>query len=250
METPVFRIFVFLEQIYERRIQYVMEKMQELYDFSKADAALDRKLEDLKNTDTRKELVKNQNFLKASNKKVESNLEKQIKKIEEYYDELMKDISYYSEAEDDEVSTEQLNEMKKQANDLISKSNKLGENAKTLLKQITNADKELRDVLQKMIPVKKAYDELKDKYQEEQNSVGAETAELKNEVEKLKSQISPDILSEYERIKGFRRNPVSLLVNNRCQECNMQLPVSVSAKITHGTGLVCCENCGRILVIL
>ncbi|MBQ3871590.1 MAG: hypothetical protein II780_02680 [Clostridia bacterium] len=240
-----------------------MEKMQELYDFSKADAALDRKLEDLKNTDTRKELVKNQNFLKASNKKVESiqekslqvrgeaqNLEKQIKKIEEDYDELMKDISYYSEAEDDEVSTEQLNEMKKQANDLISKSNKLGENAKALLKQITNADKELRDVLQKMIPVKKAYDELKDKYQEEQNSVGAETAELKNEVEKLKSQISPDILSEYERIKGFRRNPVSLLVNNRCQECNMQLPVSVSAKITHGTGLVCCENCGRILVIL
>ena len=156
-----------------------MEKMQELYDFSKADAALDRKLEDLKNTDTRKELVKNQNSLKASNKKVESiqekslqvrgeaqNLEKQIKKIEEDYDELMKDISYYSEAEDDEVSTEQLNEMKKQANDLISKSNKLGENAKTLLKQITNADKELRDVLQKMIPVKKAYDELKDKYQE------------------------------------------------------------------------------------
>ena len=61
--------------------------------------------------------------------------------------------------------------------------------------------------------------------------------------------ISPEIIAEYTRIKGFRANPVAVLEDNRCNGCNMQLPAGVAVQIAKGDKIITCENCGRILII-
>lgn len=240
-----------------------MEQWNQLWEYQQKDMALDQFKAALKDTPTRKRLVKLQRYLKNSQKKVNNmearalqmqgemqSIEKQYAGLEAELEELEKDISYYSECDDDELDTEQAKTLIKQATAVVNKSGKLKEDLQSMHDEVEQADKTVRELLQKMLSAKKEYDMLKVEHQKELDSGSGEQQALENAVKEAAQNISPEILAEYSRIKGFRPNPVAILENSRCNGCNMQLPAGVSGRILKGDGIVTCENCGRILIVL
>ena len=222
-----------------------MDQMRQLWEYQQKDMALDRFDEEQKNTPTRKRLVKLQRYLKNSQKKVNSlearalqlqgemqSVVKQYGVLEGDLDELEKDIGYYSECADEELDAQQVKEVMRQATALVEQSEKLKESLQAMQQEVDQSDKTVRELLQKMLSAKKEYDA------------------LKVEARAAAEGISPEILEEYARIKGFRPNPVAILKESRCNGCNMQLPAGVAVQITKGDHLVTCENCGRILITM
>ena len=240
-----------------------MDQMRQLWEYQQKDMALDRFDEEQKNTPTRKRLVKLQRYLKNSQKKVNSlearalqlqgemqSVVKQYGVLEGDLDELEKDIGYYSECADEELDAQQVKEVMRQATALVEQSEKLKERLQAMQQEVDQSDKTVRELLQKMLSAKKEYDALKVEHQKELNGGQEERQALEAEARAAAEGISPEILEEYARIKGFRPNPVAILKESRCNGCNMQLPAGVAVQITKGDHLVTCENCGRILITM
>ena len=54
-------------------------------------------------------------------------------------------------------------------------------------------------------------------------------------------------LKKYDAVKTHHAAPMAKVENNQCGGCNMSLPTATVKRVAAGTGLVECENCGRIL---
>lgn len=240
----------------------LIEQMIQLWEYQKKDMALDQFKAQLKDTPTRKRLIKLQRYLKNSQKKINAletealqiqgkmqTLDRQYSLLEEELDELEKDIGYYSECEEEELAPEQIKEIIQQATALVSRSGRIKSDLQTMQMDIESSDQKVRDLLQKMLSAKKEYDVLKIEHQKELDGGKEEQQRLEEEANAVAKMIPPEILSEYKRIKGFRSNPVAVLEDSRCNGCNMQLPAGVAAQIAKGDRIVTCENCGRILIV-
>jgi predicted nucleic acid-binding Zn-ribbon protein len=89
----------------------------------------------------------------------------------------------------------------------------------------------------------------------EKNQARERTAADQKEIEKLKherarvvSEMSPKIVSEYERIRKNRGGVgVAEAVNGRCSKCNMVIRLQYLQDLKRGDRVMTCESCGRIL---
>lgn len=238
-----------------------MDQMIRLWEYQQKDMALEQFKAELKDTPTRKRLVKLQRYLKNSQKKVNSleskalqiqeamqSIEKQYAALETDLEELEKDIGYYSECEDEELDAEQIKAVMQHASELVGQSESLKTELQAMQEEVEQSDQTVRELLQKMLSAKKEYDGLKLEHQKELDGGKEEQQKLEEAVNAAAQGISPEIIAEYTRIKGFRVNPVAVLEDNRCNGCNMQLPAGIAAQIAKGDKIITCENCGRILI--
>jgi hypothetical protein len=78
--------------------------------------------------------------------------------------------------------------------------------------------------------------------------LGAARAERETWVPKFEA----DLLGLYERLRGQMLGGVAAaaLVDGTCQGCHMRLPSQEYERVRDSTGLVRCDECGRILVVL
>jgi predicted nucleic acid-binding Zn-ribbon protein len=71
---------------------------------------------------------------------------------------------------------------------------------------------------------------------------------LKRERARVAAEMTPSVLSEYERIrKGRGGVAVAEAVNGRCSKCNMLLRLQYLQELRRGDRVMNCESCGRIL---
>lgn len=130
-----------------------------------------------------------------------------------------------------------------------------------LMDQITSARKDITDAIAFLEKATADYKETytragkaKKEYDAVRAACEGEAAEAKPEREqavaaadKLKAGIDPALLKRYTAIRSNYSNPIATVENNQCSGCRMSLPTSIVKKVASGTGLVECENCGRIL---
>jgi uncharacterized protein len=88
----------------------------------------------------------------------------------------------------------------------------------------------------------------------ETNQARDRTAVDRKEIEKLKqerarvvAEMSPRVVSEYERIRKNRGAAVAEAVEGRCSKCNITLRLQYLQELKRGDRLMTCESCGRIL---
>lgn len=89
----------------------------------------------------------------------------------------------------------------------------------------------------------------------EKNEARERTAADQKEIEKLRqertrvvSEMSPKVVSEYERIRKNRGGVgVAEAVNGRCSKCNMIIRLQYLQDLKRGDRVMTCESCGRIL---
>lgn len=78
----------------------------------------------------------------------------------------------------------------------------------------------------------------------------AESAATLAELEQLRSQVPPQILGHYDRLRARGKKGLALVRNNKvCAECNMQVPIGTVVTIIKGADIQLCGNCGRYLFV-
>ena len=216
----------------------------------------------VKDTETRKQMNQRKRVYKNAHDKLAeleqtsklknvkiAELEKQYKALMDDMEDLEKDISYYSECEDDELDIKEIKQMAVNAEkiqDAISKVRK----ALVQLKNELNEDaKNVKALLLKLKNSKAEYDQLKAVYEKELEVDEPKRKEFEQRLKEIEEQLPPDVIAEYKRIKSLKANPIAIFKDSRCSGCNMQLPSNVSAKIAASKKLFICENCGRILAL-
>jgi hypothetical protein len=70
---------------------------------------------------------------------------------------------------------------------------------------------------------------------------------LRQERARVLGEMSPRVVSEYERIRKNRGAAVAEATEGRCSKCNMTLRLQYLQELKRGDRLMTCESCGRIL---
>jgi hypothetical protein len=75
-----------------------------------------------------------------------------------------------------------------------------------------------------------------------------EIAEMMEERGRVAAQITPKVLTEYERIrKGRAGVAIAEAVNGRCSKCNIALRPQFLQELRRGDAIMICESCKRML---
>lgn len=237
-----------------------MEKLALLYDYQQADAKLETYEKKLKNTETRTQLIKLQNYLKKQlvvlrdmeNKAlVEQNglseIEVQYDRMIELLDKKHKNISEYEQADPNELDYTVVKNLVHEYEMTYENIVKQKRRAISVEKKAEETNIKLKDILGHVSKAQKDFAVLKKKHEEELHAGADELDQLKKAAELAASKVDPMLLEKYKQIKKNRTMPVSLLNDGRCMGCNMELPSRDLANIKKSDIIVECENCGRIL---
>ena len=239
-----------------------MDKLALLYEYQQADMQLEAYERQLKNTPTRKQLIKLQNYLKKQQavlREMENRTlveQNALMEIDAQYDKMMellnknhKDISQYEEMSLDEMdynvvkalvheyetTYDNIIKQKKRAIAVQTKAEETAARLKTILTHVSQAQRE--------------FNELRKQHEEELRAGSEELDRLRKAAAAAAAKVDPALLARYNRIKQNRSKPVTLLKDGRCMGCNMELPSRDLAKLKKSDAIVECENCGRILYL-
>ena len=239
-----------------------MENMQVLLDYSDAYQEYDSYIRNKQNTPTRAKIKENNNVLKGANKKLtefKNSIEQKTREYEQQVrlakgldadlEELEKDISYYSECDDEEFSRREYEEMNKEARRIISENDKIRKKLEELSKTVEKQESDLMKFLSTIRAAQVNLEELKKQYEKEQSVKSDEETALENRLRDLEKKIPENVINEVKRIKTNKAKPVATYDGGRCSGCNMQLPPIYANRIAN-EDIVYCEHCGRILVIV
>ena len=209
----------------------------------------------------------------VKNNKELASAEKRCSEVRKKYDEIE---GRYSDIESKRKKLEDTVEIQNEK--IKSNEGKLFSGTLTSAKEIENYQEEVEilkrknsemedQILELMIKLEEMSEEVKKAGAEKENA-DAEAARIKNEMnEKLEvlkhiieglekrrddvsSKIPDDFLKKYKEIKGRKGGiAVSVLKDNFCNVCNMQIPAIDTEKIVDADELYRCPLCGRMAVI-
>lgn len=239
-----------------------MDKLALLYEYQQADAKLEAYEKKLKNTATRKQLIKLQNYLKKQQailKDMENKAlvdQNSLSEINAQYDRMMtllnkkhKDISEYEKVAPEELDHNVVKGLVHEYEVTYENIVKQKRRAISVQKKAAETEAKLKDILHHVSKVQKDFALLKKKHEEELHAGSGELEKLKKAAEQAASKVDDELLKKYKRIKQNRAMPVSMLQDGRCMGCNMDLPSRDLSKIKKTGAIVECENCGRILYL-
>ncbi len=240
-----------------------MDNLEMLLEYQAADIELTEADAKQKDTPTRKKLLQLQRFLRTSQDRIAemegaakvkntrlSELSTQHRTLMEDMEDLEKDLSYYSECDDEELDEAEIRKMTGGAERLYDSIIKVKKQLSQLSEELDEDARAIKTLLGKMKSAKTEYDSLKLDYNKEIADGAESLKEYEQKLAAIEAKLPQILVDEYKRIKGFRQNPVAVFKDSRCGGCNMQLPSSTSSKITAAADKpYTCENCGRILIL-
>ena len=239
-----------------------MENLDLLWEYQAMQLDLEKYERNVKDTPTRRKLVKLQRFLQQGQKMLAdmekaakikqdkvNEIEKKNKAYMEDLEDLEKDFGYYSECDAEELDEKEILQAVKEAERLGDNIASMRKMLAQIKQEIEVSDNKVREDLNKMRSAKAEYEELYAEYQKEMEAVSGELERRKAVVDEAAKKLPKEMLAEYNRIKGFRTDPVAILSNNLCGGCNIQLPSGMTAIVKNSDRFIECENCGRILYI-
>jgi predicted nucleic acid-binding Zn-ribbon protein len=239
-----------------------LDKLALLFEYQQADARLEAYERELKNTETRKQLIKLQNYLKKqqallrdmeNRALVEQNdlseVDAQYERMIEQMSKKHKDISEYEQVDPAILDYNVVRDLVKEYEATYENIVKQKRRAMTAQKKAEETAVSLKDMLPRVNQATKDFAVLKKKHEEELQKGASELEKLRKEAEIAALKVDPKLLQRYRHIKQNRPMPVTLLKDGRCMGCNMELPSRDLAKIKISDTIVECENCGRILYL-
>jgi predicted nucleic acid-binding Zn-ribbon protein len=239
-----------------------LEKLALLYEYQQADARLEAFEQKLKNTATRKQLIKLRNYLKKQqailrdmeNKAlVEQNelseINVQYDRIIEFLGKKHNDISEYEKLDTNVLDYNVVKDLVHEFEVMYENIIKQKRRAIAVQKKSEGTQARLKEILTHVSRAQREFALLKKKHEAELHEGADELDKLRKKVELVASKVDPALLQKYKRIKQNTPMPVSLLKDGRCMGCNMELPSRDLANIKKYDKIIECENCGRILYV-
>ncbi|MDD5016464.1 MAG: C4-type zinc ribbon domain-containing protein [Eubacteriales bacterium] len=239
-----------------------MEKLALLYEYQQADAELEAYEKKLKNTATRKQLIKLQSYLKKQQEALRDMENKALveqnglSEVEAQYDRMIellnkkhKDIGEYEKMDPEELDYNVVKDLVHEYETTYENIVKQKRRAVIVQKNAEQTAAKLKDILVHVSQAQKDFATLKKKHEEELRAGAEELDKLRKAAELAASKVDAELLKKYKRIKKNTPMPVTLLQGGRCMGCNMELPSRDLANIKKTDTIIECENCGRILYL-
>lgn len=235
-----------------------MNKLDALWKYQQAELEAEKTEARLKSTPSRQKLNKLYAFLTAQQSAI-ANIQKNMDARSAAVDKLAKEVEelehkYELELsefdvmmEDDETTAEEMKESRKAVEQLIARMDNARKDLFDTIAWIEKAMAEYKETNAKAVKAKKEYDVVRAECEAEAVAAKSDIAAAKAAAEAVAKTVEPELLARYKRIKGHHATPMARLENNQCSGCNMSLPTSVAKRVSTGSVVVECENCGRIL---
>ena len=115
-------------------------------------------------------------------------------------------------------------------------------------KDAAEREKLEKDIRMKFAKAKGEYDQQKAAYEVESKELMKELDKKRKEAEEKTAGLDPALLEKYRSIKLHCTPPVAKLYSGQCMGCNMSLPQASLRKLKNDSGIIECENCGRMLI--
>lgn len=238
-----------------------MEELKALLVYQEAENDLEELERSLKNTDTRKRLVRQQEVFKANQTHLrhieqESMLTQnalveitaQVEYLRAEMEEKAIEIREIDESDLEDLFLEDVQEMVKECEAIRSSLETNKRKLVDIMRQLESSQQDAQKTLMRMSRAKKSFDELKEQHSRELEAGRGDLERRKHVVSAAARKVPEDLLRQYREIKQHRSNPVVYLKERRCQGCNMEVPSGVLQELRNGDHVVVCENCGRILM--
>lgn len=239
-----------------------MTQLEALWEFQTAEIELEKLERFLKNTETRKRLVKQQQVFKTNQshlKKIEQEsmltkntlvgITAQIERLQRQIKEKNVEILEIHESDLEDLFPEDIHEMMKECESIRVGIETNKQQLMGIMRSLEQSKADIEETLLKMSQAKKQFDQLKAAHAKELEAGRGDLSKRRLVVSQAAQQVPPELLERYRRIKQHRPNPVAHLKNKRCQGCNMEVPSGVLQELQAGDRIVVCENCGRILLV-
>jgi len=228
-----------------------------LWQFMQVDMEADRFESKMRQSESRQKLIKQRNFLmeqQTNMKKLQDDVAVMSDRLEAVRDEAQRL---------EKVLAGLVAEIEANPPKSIEEAEKRSESVQKLVDSLTRyeqelskmrKDAEIKDRQQKEIRVRAAktkaeYDQLKASYDTEFKLDSAKLQQLRADSEREAAKVEPKLLDHYRHIKQQCVPPMAKLVNSQCSGCFVSLSGATLLKVKESSGVVECDNCGRILYI-
>ena len=226
-----------------------------LWNYMQFDMEADRFGNEMKNSEKRKKLLKQTEFLKEQQTrfaKIESEIgdmegkSAACKQEAERLGKLLEEMTAQLGSVDN-MDSEEVAEKLKSAEKLLSAYEKCEQELAALRAEADGAERTQVEIKRRAAKVKSEYDEVKKLYDVEFAADKLKLKELKDTAEREAAKLDPADLERYKAIKRHCNPPIARLVNNQCTGCFMTLSVGTLREIKSSGEAITCDNCGRLL---
>lgn len=238
-----------------------MIELKALWAYQAAENELEELERSLKNTDTRKQLIRQQEVFKKNQSHLRHleqehvltqnalvEISGQIDVLRRQMTEKEEEIREIGGYDLEDLFPEDVHELMKECESIRSSLETNKRKVQNIMRQLENAQNDAQETLVRMSRAKKSFDVLKERHAGELEA-GRDDLERKRQmVNQAARNVPQELLAQYRSIKQHRPNPVVYLKNRRCQGCNMEVPSSALQRMREAQRVVVCENCGRILM--
>jgi len=230
-------------------------QLENLWQYMQVDMEADKFEAQMRQSENRQKLIKNRNFLMEQQnnmKKIEGDVAAMQDRLEAVRDEAVRLEGLLTaaceEIEKNPPTTE--DEVAQKMESVKKLSEALSRYEQELQKMRKDAD--VRDRQQKEIRVRAAkakqeFDQTKAVYDAEFKRDSAALAEMRAKTDAEAGKVDEALLKRYKEIKQHCTPPMAKLIEGQCSGCFMALPSATLRKLATETGVVECDNCGRIL---
>lgn len=235
-----------------------MNKLDALWEYQQAELALEKVEARIKTTPSRQKLNKLHAFLSEQQTLIAS-IQKQIDarrasvdklaaQVDEFEHRYELELSEFTVMErDEECTAAEMTESRRSLEGLLSQVDSARRDLYDTLAWIEKATADYKETYAKAGKAKKEYDAVRKQCEDEIAAAQPELDAAQAAAQKCRSTVDPVLLKKYDAVKTHHAAPMAKVENNQCGGCNMSLPTATVKCVAAGTGLVECENCGRIL---
>lgn len=230
--------------------------LTELWNYMQCDLEAERFGNEMRQSEKRKLLLKQQEFLKEQQSKfakIQTDVSQMASKMEELKQEserlngLLE--AFQNEMGDiDSMEAETVEEKIKTAERILAAIEACDKALAHIRKESEIANRSENEVKKNAAKTKQEYDAVKKEYDIEFAKDKLKLKALRDEADKEAEKLDAADLEKYRQVKQHVMPPIAKLVNNQCTGCFMTLPLGTLREIKAGSVLTC-DNCGRILFV-
>lgn len=235
-----------------------MTKINDLWLYDQAEQEVAKIDSRLKSTPNRARLNKLHSFLSEQQSAV-TNISRQIgargaligklsAQCHELERRLELEVSEFGTMEkDEECTAAEMTESRRSMEGLLDQINSVRKELSDAMAYLEKASAEYKETYTKAGRAKKEYDAVRAACEAEAQEAKPEREKAAAEAANLRALVDPALLKRYDAIHANHARPMATVENSQCSGCRMSLPTAIVKKVASGTGIVECENCGRIL---
>ncbi len=235
-----------------------MAKLDALWQYQAAELEKERLERDILRSPAHVKLHKLHAFLteqQAAISKMQADMDQKqaaLTRLVERVEKLEKDVDleaseFEQMQKDEECTAAELTECRHSYEQLMEALASARRELADLIKWTQGIAEEYKTTRSKAGKAKKEYDAVRAECEKEKaDRQGDVNAAVQAMNEKAKA-VDAALMERYQRVKKNHAVPMAKVENDQCSGCNMSLPMVVIKKIASGSGIVECDNCGRLL---